>query len=498
VHRDELAQQTRDKLAMIAPELATGIVKAEQNEVGADVVIASVQTLHRDNRLASLLAAGPIETIVVDEAHHAPAPTWTKILTHLGSFSPLGPMTLGFTATPERDGKSLGVWERVVSYMSIREAIFKGYLVPIEGQTVATSMDLGNVRKTGGDYADGSLGTELEDSGAIAEIANGIVQYAAERKGIAFLPTVRTAHQLAAELISRGIPAEAVDGTTPTDDRRAILARLKTGQTQYVANCGVLTEGFDEPSISCVVVARPTKFHGLYVQMVGRGTRLYPGKANLLVLDVTGASERHDLVAVVDLGLETDERRQKPTEPGEGQQCPTCQVPAAECDTPAHRCRLCTRFLPRDLVLDGERQHETCTAGGTRKVDVFASSRLRWLPVGPAFVLGAGKEIVIMTPSGFDTWTLASYENARVKVLHDNLPAEWAMGIGEDRAKAFQKLIERDARWLRHPVSDSQKGRLIREGLPENQLHRVRTRGDAADLITRIGGRRALKKLGVS
>ncbi len=498
VHRDELAQQTLAKLAMIAPELRTGIVKAELNQVDADVVVASVQTLHRDNRLDQLLAAGPIETVVVDEAHHAPAPTWTKILTRLGSFSPYGPLTMGFTATPERDKKTLGVWERVVSYMSIREAIYQDYLVPIVGQTVVTSLDLGNVRKTGGDYADGSLGEELEDSGAIEEIANGIVQHAADRKGLAFTPTVRTAHALASALVARGIPAEGLDGTTPTDERRALLARLASGETQYVVNCGVLTEGFDDPSISCVVIARPTKFHGLYIQMVGRGTRKYPGKTNLLVLDVTGASERHDLVAVVDLGLDEPTKTKRPAEPGEGQLCPSCGVPAAECDTPAHRCRLCTRFLPAELVRDGERQHETCRAGRTSKVDVFGSSRLRWLSVDDAYVLGAGKEIVLMIPTGGDLWQLATYENAKVKTLHASLPADWAMGIGEDRAKAFQKLVERDARWLRQPPTDAQRGRLVREGLPEQHLPRVRTRGEAADLITRIGGRRAIRKLGVS
>src|SRR5690606_32972909 len=122
-------------------------------------------------------------------------------------------------------------------------------------------------------------------------------------------------------LCERGIPAEMVSGQIPTEERRAILGRLKSGATQVVTNCAVLTEGFDEPSISCVVVARPTKFHGLYVQMVGRGTRLYPGKKDLLVLDVTGASERHDLGAVVDLGRDTGDSAGPPKGPGEDRGC---------------------------------------------------------------------------------------------------------------------------------------------------------------------------------
>jgi superfamily II DNA or RNA helicase len=492
VHRDELAGQTVDKLAMIAPELRTGIVKAERNEVDAEVIVGSVQTLQRDARLAALLAAGPVETVIVDEAHHAPAPSWTKILTTLGSFSPYGPLTAGFTATPERDGKSLGVWEQVVSYKSIREMIYQGYLCPIQGQTVQTSMDLDDVRVTGGDYQDGSLGGALEASGAIEEIADAYVKFAKDRKGVAFTPTIETSRHLARALCERGIRAEHLDGTTPTEERRLILKRLHTGETQVVCNCAVLTEGFDEPSIECVAVARPTKFHGLYVQMVGRGTRIYPGKRDLLVLDVTGVSERHDLVAVVDLGLEMDNPAGPPKEPGEGRVCAACGGP---CQDPAHRCRLCSRPLPLELIQDGDTRHETCRAGKTAKVDVFASSRLRWLPVGDAWCLGAGKEVVVMVPAGVDTWKLGAYTNGRVQVLHQQLPAEWAQGIGEDRAKAFQKLVERDARWLKSPVSDLQLSRLVREGFPAEKLDRVRTRGDAADLITRIQGRRAVRRM---
>lgn len=492
VHRNELADQALEKLGWIAPELGAGVVKAERNDIHANVIVGSVDTLRNDNRLAALLAAGPIETVIVDEAHHAPAPSWTKVLTTLGSFSPYGPLTAGFTATPERNGKALGVWEQVVAYMSIREAIYKGYLCPIQGQTVQTSMDLDDVRQTGGDYQDGSLGDALAASGAIEEIADAYVKYAKDRKGVAFTPTIATSRQLVAALVERGIRAEHLDGKTPDEERALILKRLHTGETQLVSNCAVLTEGFDEPSIECVVVARPTKFHGLYVQMVGRGTRKHPGKADLLVLDVTGASERHDLVAVVDLGLELDEGRKKPAEPGEGRVCGACGGPCVE---PAHRCRLCSRPLPVELIREGAVRHETCQATKTGKIDVFATSKMRWLPVGDAWVLGAGQEVVAMVPAGVDTWKLGSYKAGKLQILHQQIPAEWAQGIGEDRAKAFGRLVEREARWLRSPVSDLQRSRLVREGFPAEKLGRVRTRGDAADLITRIQGRRAVRKM---
>ncbi len=199
----------------------------------------------------------------------------------------------------------------------------------------------------------------------------------------------------------------------------------------------------------------------------------------------------------MDLGLDLDDKRKKkdPDSDGEGQACPTCDMP---CEVTWHRCSLCRRYLPAGRVDAGEHRHQNCHAGKAGKVDVFGSSRLRWLPVGPGWVLGSEGEIVVMVPAGLDTWRLATYRNAKVTVLHEQLPSDWAMGIGEDRVKAFQKLVERDARWLRQPVSDLQKGRLVREGLPEKALPKVRTRGDAADLLTRIQGRRAVKKLGVS
>lgn len=498
VHREELASQTANQMAMIAPELQTGVVQAERNEMTAPVVIASVWTLV--NRMAALKATeamfGEFATVIVDEAHHAPALTWRKILTAMHSFSPLGPLTMGFTATPERDGKSLDIWERVVDYMSIREAVLKGYLVRPTGITVETSLDLTKIRKTGGDYREGDLGGQMTASGAIEEIADAVVKHAADRKGVAFLPTVATAHALADALRSRGITAEALDGTTPKTERKDILARLKTGATQYVCNCGVLTEGFDEPSINCVVMARPTKFHGLYVQCVGRGTRKHPGKTDLLVLDITGASQRHELITIVDLGLDDDgPKRKRKGEDSEPQVCAVCDV---ACDDPDHRCSLCQRRLPASVIKDGLRRHRSCTVAKGGTVDVLETSRLRWLPVEDGFCLSAGREVVVMAPTGNDAWKLATYEDGRLKVLHEAIPSDWAMGIGEDHAKAFQNLNERKARWLTGEVSEAQKSRLIRENFPADKLHKIPNKGAAADLITRIQGRRAMRRLTTS
>jgi superfamily II DNA or RNA helicase len=501
VHREELAAQFIEKLSWQGSHLSAGIVKANLNEVDADVVVASIDTVTRDGRLADLLASAarsPFGTVIADEAHLAPAPKWVKVLKAVGSFNPYGPLTVGFTATPERDKKTLGVWERVVHYYSLRQAIYEGHLVPIlPAEVVETTMDMRNVRKTGGDFSEGDLGKEMEESGAIQQIADAYVLHAAERKGLAFTPTIKTAHALAQALRDRGIKAEALDGGTEKEERRAILGRLRSGETQVVTNCAVLTTGFDEPSISCVVMARPTTSHTLYMQCVGRGTRLFPGKANLLILDMVGASNRHELISQVDLGLELDDPKKKREGEPERVVCPSCG--SADCGMPEwHRCALCHRFLPAGRVNQGKTRHENCESGKAGKIDVFGSSKMRWLPVENGYCLGAGTEVVVMLPIGDDVWKLAAYKGGKVEMLHDQIPGDWARGIGEDRAKAFLKLVERDARWLAAPATDLQKSRLIREGLPESALPRVRTKGDAADLVTRIQGRRAVRKMSVS
>ncbi len=192
VHRQELADQFIEKLSWQAPDLDVGIVKAGLNQLDAPVVVASVDTVKQDKRLLEMMGsalASPFGTIIVDEAHHSPSPGWTKVLTGMGAFRPYGPLTIGFTATPERDGKTLGVWERVVHFYSIRQAIYDGNLVPIlPAEVIETRMDLDQVRKTGGDYSGGDLGQALEDSGAIDEIADAYVEKASDRKGVAFTP----------------------------------------------------------------------------------------------------------------------------------------------------------------------------------------------------------------------------------------------------------------------------------------------------------------------
>lgn len=494
VHRDELVNQTVDKLSMIAPELTTGVVKAERNETDAQVIVASIQTLARKSRLDQL---PEFSTIVCDEAHHATARTWKQALVHMGAFREAenAPLTVGFTATPSRgDGVGLGsVWQKVSHVVGIREMIARGYLVPVTGQVVGTDLSLSKVRKRGGDYTDGDLGTELESSGAIPQIADAYLHYAADRKAVAYTPTVRTAQLLADELDSRGVKAGWVSGATPTEERRDVLHRLHTGEIQVLANCAVLTEGFDEPSVDCVLVARPTKSQTLYIQMVGRGTRLYPGKRDLLVLDITETTNEHDLCTVTDLGISQTGKKRKPKKrgkPGQGYPCALCGL---TCGYRAHYCDVCERPLSLEEISEAKERHEKCRAALTKTVNMLAS-KMRWLKVDDGFCLPAGEDTIVMIPRAEDKWLLATHAN-KTEVLFEDLTAEYAQGIGEDRARAAGKLAQKSASWLTLPPTQGQLSRLRREGLPENKLDRVTSRGQAADLITRITARRVMRKL---
>jgi superfamily II DNA or RNA helicase len=262
-HRDELISQAADKLATVGGSLDIGIVKAQQDDCGARVVVASVQTLASEIRLRRI---GRFDTVIVDEAHHAVASTYLGILDGLGCMAGNGPLTVGVTATAGRSDKvGLGaVWQEVTYQRGILQMIAEGYLCDVKCLEVTSEFDIGNAQVRAGDFTDSSLGAELERSGAIEAAAVAYAKHAGDRPGIAFTPTIATAHELSAALRSQGIRAEAVDGTMPLEERRAVLARVHQGETQVVANCAVLTEGFDEPRISCALMCRPTKSAPFY------------------------------------------------------------------------------------------------------------------------------------------------------------------------------------------------------------------------------------------
>lgn len=302
-HRDELVQQAADKLRHDDPELRVGICKAKDNEVtDVDVIVGSVQTLCRQKRLAQL---PEIDLVIVDEAHHAVAASYVKILKAIGCYREGGPWLLGVSATLERndDKRLIEVFDEVAHQVDILDLV-PDFLVEPKAKAVGVQdFDLTGVRIQAGDLADKDLAAALDKSEAYGVVAAAYREHAAGRSGIVFTPNIATAERMAEVLSEWEIDAEAITSRTHPDERKAILARYQSGATQVITNCAVLTEGFDAPHTSCVVIARPTKSRTLYSQMVGRGLRLSPetAKTDCLVLDLVGVAGKHQLCTLADL-----------------------------------------------------------------------------------------------------------------------------------------------------------------------------------------------------
>lgn len=319
-HREELLIQARDKLLMCWPGVDVGIVQGERNEHDRQVVAASIQTLVRPNRR---LQMDPFDFIVVDECHHASADSYRTVLSAFGAFDQGGPPVLGVTATPDRgDGRGLdSVFQEIVKQIPILWGIENGYLVDLVGISCKLNIDLDAIRSTAGDFSEGDLSRAMLEAAAPEYVYEAYHEHADGRRAIVFTPTVEVARAVAEAFQDRGESADWISGET--EDRADVLDRFKAGEIRVLANCAVLTEGYDDPTLDCVIMARPTRSRALYTQCVGRGTRPAPGKQNCIVIDLVGNSKRHSLQSMgalfgVDDGesvLEKKEREKKPLVP---------------------------------------------------------------------------------------------------------------------------------------------------------------------------------------
>lgn len=290
-HRDELIRQAQDKL-MKSTGLDSAIEKASESGVGTfhNVIVASVQTLSNDKRL-NQYAPDHFDTIIIDESHRALAKTYQKIFDY---FLPHAKI-LGVTATPSRgDKQSLGKFFEVIAYeYLLSAAIEDGWLSPIRARTCPVEIDISNCKVSAGDYQLGDLGNALTPY--LESIADQIVEHASDRKTLLFLPLVDTSRAMADILTSKGITCQHIDGTFKDEDRKDALDWYRNApRGTALCNSMLLTEGFDQEDIDCVVVLRPTKSTGLYCQMVGRGTRVLDPEINNPELD---ACQRRQIIA---------------------------------------------------------------------------------------------------------------------------------------------------------------------------------------------------------
>lgn len=306
-HRGELLEQAADKILQTTG-LNCAVEKAEQSCLGSwfRITVGSVQSLMRETRLARF-PEEYFDTIIIDEAHHCISDSYQRVLGHFPEAK-----VLGVTATPDRgDMKNLGqVFESLAYEYTLPKAIKEGYLSPIKAVTIPLRVDLTGVGVQSGDFKAGDLGTALDPY--LEQIASEMENYCREKKTVVFLPLVKTSQKFRDILTSHGFRAAEVNGES--QDRAEVLRDFAAGKYDVLCNSMLLTEGWDCPDVDCIVVLRPTKVRSLYCQMVGRGTRLAPGKDHLLLLDFLWHTERHELCHPAHLICENEEVAQKMTE----------------------------------------------------------------------------------------------------------------------------------------------------------------------------------------
>jgi hypothetical protein len=457
-HRDERIEQAQDKLLQLHPELAMelGVVKAQRHEADKAVVVASVQTLHYA-RLVSI-PRDAFDLVVVDEAHHAAATTYQAVLRWFGCLDP---------------GPCLWCTEgRVVKRQRLED-----------GQVVELSLDLDAVKQSRGDYQDGDLGEAMEEAEAPVYAADAYVRHAAGRSAIVFCPTIALSESMREAFLDRGVVCEHLDGTTPADERAGILQRLQDGTTTVVTNCGVLTEGFDCPRVSCIIMARPTRSKVLYVQCVGRGTRLHPDKEaggktpGCLVIDLMGNTSRHSLITTPKLLGDQGDGVLEPETVEQMEQEGLSIIEAMEWQQEAAR---------RGVLK-------------ARQVDLFTRRQVRWIEAAGGWAMPAEKATVVCLPDGPGRWQVQvlRYRQAP-EVLVEGVELGYAQGAAEDwvREQGAMRLADQQATWRtdKRPASQKQRSVLWAMGLRKASRDPELTAGDASDLITAGNAKQALEQ----
>ena len=309
-HRGELLDQAADKIKK-STGLMCSVEKAEQSCLDAGqrwyrITVGSVQSLMRQSRL-DRFEPDHFGAIIIDEAHHAVSDSYQNILGHFS-----GADVLGVTATPDRgDMRQLGnVFDTLAYEYTLPKAIKEGYLCPIKAVTIPLELDLSGVGTQAGDFKAGDLDTALDPY--LYKIADEMKKYCKSRKTVVFLPLIKTSRKFRDILNAKGFRAAEVNGES--DDRAEILDAFDRDEYNVLCNSMLLTEGWDCPSVDCVIVLRPTKVRSLYCQMVGRGTRLCEGKDHLLLLDFLWHTERHELCRPAHLICDNKEVAEKMTE----------------------------------------------------------------------------------------------------------------------------------------------------------------------------------------
>ena len=324
-HRDEIIQQTINKIHTWAPELKVGLEKADQHaDADSDVIVASVASVGRSGSKRLDHFWDDIAVIVLDECHHAASTQFLNVLEDSGVLRESSrKLLVGLTATPKRrnlardekkqrvllDDESTislkSIFKKITYSFPIRKAIKQGYLVPLMGFRVGTQTSLDNVKTVGGDFKTDELSDAVNTSERNLQIVKAWQECAEGRQTVCFTVDIAHGKELSDIFTRSGINSAPIWGSDP--DREVKLRKHEAGEITVLCNCALLTEGYDSPTVSCIVLARPTRSSTLMTQQVGRGTRLSEGKKNCVVIDVCDCTKKCSIVTFPSLlGLNAD------------------------------------------------------------------------------------------------------------------------------------------------------------------------------------------------
>lgn len=487
-HRAELLEQAREKILRANPSLKVDIEQANRRaSPDSNVVAASVPTLGRKGS-KRLLDLDPDEfsIVVVDEAHHATAESYVRILDHLGfTGGNTAKLLVGFTATPKRsDGAGLDkVFDQIVFSRALPEMIQSGYLAPVTGYRVETDVDLSDVRTRMGDFVTSQLSHAVNVVDRNALVVKVFKDRLARRRTLVFCVDVAHAKDQAEAFKVNGIAAASVTGDTDAEERAATLGAFARGDIEVLTNCMVLTEGYDEPSVQGVILARPTKSTLLYTQMIGRGTRLHPDKEHVTIIDIVDNSRKHSLVTLPSLfGLaphfdfkgKTTDYIERALEWVERERPWVRTDQATDIDDLRYRCThvdLVQLAMP-DVLQD------------------FAT--FSWTQVGPKTYrlnLGSGEAVTVASTLLGDWEATCRLRDRprRDSVVHTGRDLEEVITAAEHFVRRNRpgclKLVESYARWRDQPATDKQLTRIreARLSVP-GQI----TRGQASHLLAML------------
>ena len=490
-HREELLEQARDKILRANPQLRVDIEQAGRHAgPDAGVVVASVPTLGRKSSARiGRLRPEDFYLIVVDEAHHAPAETYRRALEHFGVFAPdSAKLLVGFTATPKRgDGLGLDmVFQEIVFSRSLPEMVAAGHLAPLAAYRVETDVDLSGVRTRMGDFVTRQLSAAVNVAARNELIVKVYRERLADRPTLVFCVDVAHTHSLAGAFRSAGVACGAVTGDMERDARAAALSDFQSGRVRVLTNCMVLTEGYDESSISGIILARPTKSALLYTQMIGRGTRLHPGKTDVTVIDVVDATRQHRIVSLPSLfGLPSDFDLEGRT---------TQEVERAFEWAAENRAWVRTDGVASlsDLRYRCERI-ELFDLDTPAEIEAISGNA--WIQTGSQYRLSLSHgERLVVAPNILGEWeVLLQRHGAETSLLRARQPAQAVRGadrfVETDRAESCRLVLRRSA-WRRQPASEKQLAILQSVGL---RVPPGLTKGQASHIIAtlpRPGGAR--------